>query len=722
MYPGQRCPPWMQYPIKASMMHSNDQLRAGSRLMDGDESDPLGRRLWLSLGFNRRPLLSLIIAAVIPLLLFGSWVAYITATQQREQARQRAVETVNKVAERIASEMDAQLQVVETLASSASLDTPSLQSFYTEAQRVKATHPLWETVELADPSGTQLVNLLRPLGVRLGPTADRESFDEVLQTRQSAVGGVGPVGVISGKRLVAIRAPVIRGGQLIYVITISFIPNAISEILKSTGVPNDWVGAVVDARGNFIARTLAQDTELGRPASPGLREAIQRAPAGFYVAPTLEGVEVETFYRTLPRTGEWSVHLGVPSDVLNAPVSRSVYFLAGGGIASFMLALVLASLMARDIAQRRQTEAERTNLALALSEERGAVAIEAAELGTWRWELDRAEYFGSERCWVLLDLPRGPVPGPEESVPTVRFLETIHLDDRATIQTAAKRCLGDGSTLNSEIRVERRDGSLHWVRITGRALNASGEHQSVIHGVIADIEPEKRAQAERLDLLRRLAEAQENEQRRIARELHDQVGQTVTGLSLGLKALEQKVEAASIQEHVRWLQSLTADIGRDIHRAAADLRPTALDDLGLRESLIAFTSDWGERFGIKVDTHFVGVDEQLPPEIGTVVYRVVQEAFTNILKHARANNVSVVVERRGQRLRIIIEDDGVGFDPDETAGMSAEGSRVNGPPLGLSGARERLTLVNGTLEIESTPGEGTALFIQIPLSHYELRP
>ncbi|MBM1170011.1 PAS domain-containing protein [Microvirga arabica] len=690
--------------------------------MDQNHSNPLRRRLWLSLGFSRRPLLSLMIAAIIPLLLFGSWVAYITATQQREQARRRAFETVNQVAERIAAEMDAQLQVVETLAASASLDTPSLQGFYTEAQRVKATHPLWETVELADPSGTQLVNLLRPLGVRLGPTADRESFDEVLRTRQSAVGGVGPVGPISGKRLVAIRAPVIRQGQLIYIMTISFIPNAISEIFKSAGVPNEWVGAVVDARGNFIARTLAQDTELGRPASPGLREAIQRAPAGFYVAPTLEGVEVETFYRTLPKTGDWSVHLGVPSEVLNTPVSRSVYILASGGFASFLLALVLASLMARDIAQRRQTEVERTELALALSEERGAVAVEAAELGTWRWELGRGKYFGSERCWALLDLPRGPDSNPEESVPTERFLETIHEDDRPTIQTAAQRCLRDGSTLNTEIRVERRDGSLHWIKVTGRALNASGGHQPVIHGVVADIEPEKRAQAERLDLLRRLAEAQENEQRRIARELHDQVGQTVTGLSLGLKALEQNVEATSILEQVRWLQSLTADIGRDIHRAAADLRPTALDDLGLRESLIAFTSDWGERFGIKVDTHFVGVDEQLPPEVGTVVYRVVQEAFTNILKHANANNVSVVVERRGQKLRIIIEDDGVGFNPDEPGGMSAVESRIDGPPLGLSGAKERLTLVNGTLEIESAPGEGTTLFIQIPLSHYELRP
>ncbi|MBD2749916.1 PAS domain-containing protein [Microvirga sp. BT688] len=695
---------------------------AGPRPEEQDHTDPLSRQLRSSLGLSRRPLVSLFIAAIIPLLLFGGWVAYITADQQREQARRRAFETVNQVAERIASEMDAQLQVVETLAASTALDDPSLQRFYTEAQRVKATHPLWETIELTDPSGTQLVNLLRPLGVRLGPTADRESFDEVIKTGQSAIGGIGPVGPISGKRLVAIRAPVVRQGQLIYVITVSFIPNAISEILAGAGVPNDWVGAVVDARGNFIARTLAQETELGRPAAPGLREAIQRAPAGFYVSPTLEGVEVEVVYRTLPKTGGWSVHLGVPSDALNTPVLRSVYILAGGGVASCLLALLLASLMARDIAQRRQTEAERASLALALSEERGAVAIEAAELGTWRWEVGRGKFFGSERCWTILNLPPGDISGPEGCVPVERFLEVIHEEDRDAIQAAAHRCLEDSSTMNVEVRVRRHDGSLNWIRATGRALDASAEGPPEIHGVIADIEPEKRAQAERLNLLRRLAEAQENEQRRIARELHDQIGQTVTGLSLGLKALEHKVDGGGAQEHVRWLQALTSEIGRDIHRAAADLRPTSLDDLGLRQALIAFTSDWGDRFGIKVDIQFVGVDDQLPPEVGTVVYRIVQEAFTNILKHASARNVSVVVERRSQRLRMIIEDDGAGFKPDTPAELAAGGGWRDGPPLGLSGARERLSLVGGTLEIESAPGKGTTLFIQIPLSHHEQKP
>jgi signal transduction histidine kinase len=670
---------------------------------------------------SSRLLLSLLLAAIIPVLLFGGWVAYMFADNQREDARRTAFDTVRHVTERVSSEMAAQLQVAEALAASSSLDEPALAMFYNEAERIKDVRPLWETIELADPSGVQILNLLRPFGTALGPTADRESFEEVIRTKRPTIGGIGPRGAISGKRLVALRAPVIRNGKLRYVLTVSFVPNAISSILRDAGAPLDWVGAVVDARGNIIARTISEDAELGRPASIDLRQAIARAPEGYYMALTLEGLQAETFYRTLPQTGGWSVHFGVPSDVLNAPVSRSVYLLAGGGIVSLMLALILASWIARDMAQRRLDLEERSALALALSEDRGAMAIQAAELGTWRWDPAKRQVSGSERCWKLLDLTGRA--GASGSISSQRFLEAVFAKDREAFEAALKRCADDGVTIDTEFRTMWQDGTMHWVRVTGRMPTvARGEHP-VILGVIADIDPHKRAEAERMHLLRRLSEAQENEQRRIARELHDQVGQTVTGLSLGLKGLERRLAAAdsdgAVQEQVHWLQKLTTELGRDIHRAAADLRPTALDDLGLQEALAATASDWAERFGISIDIQFIGDERRLPPDIETVVYRVVQEALTNILKHASARNVSIVLERRPQRLRLIVEDDGVGFDPENPAAIDEAADRRARPPLGLSGVRERLSLVNGTLTIESGPGEGTTLFIVIPFPQGE---
>ena len=255
------------------------------------------------------------------------------------------------------------------------------------------------------------------------------------------------------------------------------------------------------------------------------------------------------------------------------------------------------------------------------------------------------------------------------------------------------------------------------MRLAGRAPQLHGEAPAgLIYGVVSDIEPRKRAEAERLELLRRLGEAQENEQRRIARELHDQVGQTVTGLSLGLKSLERLVAGSGPEagRHVQWLQGLAGEIGRDIHRAAVDLRPTALDDLGLREALATLLREWSRRHGIRADLEFLGDAARVPAPVETAVYRIVQEALTNVLKHAGAATVSVAVEHRTDAMRVIVEDDGIGFDAEHAARPGGAGAPGK-PRLGLSGIRERLALLDGTLTLETSPGIGTALFVDIPV-------
>lgn len=671
-----------------------------------------------------RLLVSLALAAAIPVLLFSGWVAYVTADQGRSGAQRAAFESTAHVAERVGLDLAAQVQILDVLAASPSLDRPDLERFYEEAQRLKASRPLWETVELSDPSGKQIVNLLRPMGTALGPTADRDSFDEALRLKRAVVGSIGPVGAISGKRLVPLRVPVIRDGQLRYVLTVALATNAVSSILRDAGAPPGWVGVIVDQRGNIIARTAAEASELGRPASQALREAIARAPKGFYIGPTLEGADVETFYRTLPDTGGWSVHFGVPSDVLNAPVSRSFYVLIAGGLVSLSLAAGLAALTARDIAQRRRDEETRMMLALRVSEERGALAVEAAELGTVCWDLARNMVTGSERTRLLLGFPRMSLDGSEAQWTFSAFRAAIHAEDRERLERALHCGLSEDAQLDIEFRSLRQDASVRWLRMSGRAACFhDGELPSMIYGVIADIEPRKRAEAERLDLLRRLSEAQENEQRRIARELHDQVGQTVTGLSLGLKSLETRLgSGASDSEpmnQVRWLQTLAAEIGRDIHRAALDLRPTALDDLGLHKALGAYAEEWSRRHGIGFDLQVLGGEARLPAEIETAAYRIVQEALTNVLKHAEARSVSLVLDRRAEELRVIVEDDGSGFDPGSANGCELSdtvgSNKMERRCLGLSGIRERLALLQGTMVVESAPGSGTTLFAQIPL-------
>jgi signal transduction histidine kinase len=152
---------------------------------------------------------------------------------------------------------------------------------------------------------------------------------------------------------------------------------------------------------------------------------------------------------------------------------------------------------------------------------------------------------------------------------------------------------------------------------------------------------------------------------------------------------------------------LTTQIGRNVHQTAWELRPTSLDDVGLVRALQTYVTDWGERFGIRVDFH-AGDQEssQYPADIETTAYRVVQEALTNVLKHAAASTVSLVLECHEGSLQIIVEDDGKGFDPEKSDSQSR---------LGLAGMRERLSMVGGTLAIDSEPAAGTTLYIRIPL-------
>ncbi|WP_412758515.1 ATP-binding protein [Methylobacterium radiotolerans] len=659
-----------------------------------------------------RTFVALAFAAAIPVLLLSGWVATLMAQQQRDLTRSAAVASATRVAERVASDIAAQVAVLQAEAASASLDRPDLAAFYSEAERLRQAHPLWETVELSDPRGVQVVNLLRTLDKELGPTADRKSFDAVVSTLRPVVGGIGPVGSISGKRLVALRVPVVRDGTLRYVLSVGLATNAVSSILRDAGAPEGWVGTIVDADGNTIARTRAEEEELGHPANAALQAAIRRAPQGFYTASTLEGSNVEVVYRTLKDTGGWSVHFGLPAATLNGPVSRSYLVLGGGSLVSIGLGLALVGLVGRDMAQRRAGEQARFSLALRSSEEQGAVAVEAAELGTLRWDTATGRVTGSARAAQLLGWDASGSRGTESAADAQEILDAIHADDRERLTEALRRSLSAGTPLDVEFRIVTAGGGERWIRMTGRVPQLHKETPAgLIYGVVSNIEPRKRAEAERLGLLRRLGEAQENEQRRIARELHDQVGQTVTGLSLGLKGLERLIAGYAEDEanrQVHWLQSLAGEIGRDIHRAAVDLRPTALDDLGLREALANLLRQWTLRHDIRSDFQVLGESVRLPAAVETAIYRIVQEALTNVLKHARASTVSVSVERRADEVRVIIEDDGVGFDGE------AEPTPAAKPRLGLSGIRERLSLLRGSLTLETSPGSGTTLYVCIP--------
>ncbi len=228
-----------------------------------------------------------------------------------------------------------------------------------------------------------------------------------------------------------------------------------------------------------------------------------------------------------------------------------------------------------------------------------------------------------------------------------------------------------------------------------------------------EITRREQAEADRRELQQRLASAQEDERRRIARELHDQMGQHLTALGLGLKVVKDATpDPSPTRDRLQGLQTLTDRIGREIHLLALELRPTALDDIGLQAALANYAEGWSERSGIEVDFHGIGLDGvRLSALIETALYRVVQEALTNVLKHAAAHRVSVVLQRSPDQVSAVVEDDGQGFDTDSPGAASATERR-----LGVLGMRERMALVGGTLTIESNIGRGTTVIARVPLS------
>ena len=207
------------------------------------------------------------------------------------------------------------------------------------------------------------------------------------------------------------------------------------------------------------------------------------------------------------------------------------------------------------------------------------------------------------------------------------------------------------------------------------------------------------------DSLRRVVAGQELERQRLARELHDETGQALTSILLGLKTVEDAPTLEKVRAGANELRELVVATLHDVRRLAVELRPKALDDFGLVAALERLAQTFSEATGIEVQLEATLGGERLPGEVETTLYRIVQEALTNTIKHAGARKISILLMRRGGAATAVIEDDGRGFDP----------TAVREDGLGLLGMRERVALLEGKLTVESSPDAGTTLVAEVPL-------
>ncbi|HUQ19690.1 MAG TPA: PAS domain-containing protein, partial [Gemmatimonadaceae bacterium] len=220
-----------------------------------------------------------------------------------------------------------------------------------------------------------------------------------------------------------------------------------------------------------------------------------------------------------------------------------------------------------------------------------------------------------------------------------------------------------------------------------------------------------RAEGDRTLLLLRLQSAQEEERAHFSRELHDELGQHLTMLGLGLSELSTTAPTGSeIGRRTDELRAIVNTLGRELHGVAQRLRPKGLDDFGLEAALSSYAQDWSKQTGIALDLHISEESERLPLLIETAAYRVAQEAMTNIAKHSGATRAGITIERRDGSLNLIIDDNGKGF---ESRVVSPSSHAADG--MGLIGIRERIALLEGSVQIETGLGDGVTLYIRIPI-------
>jgi PAS domain S-box-containing protein len=385
------------------------------------------------------------------------------------------------------------------------------------------------------------------------------------------------------------------------------------------------------------------------------------------------------------------------------------------------------------------TERKRTESALRESEERLTLAFDGAQEGVWDWNLETNDVTYSPRWKLMLGYAE------DEIEPHISAWERlVHPDDRPRADRANDAVARGERTYEAEFRLRHKDGRyVHVlsrgfpvrrepggpvVRIVGthfdlterkqaedllrrshdelevRVRERTAELARANDSLRAEMVERERAERARTDLLGRLVFAQEDERRRIAREMHDQFGEQLTALGHRIASLKDAAAGqADLREPIAALAQVAQQLDRDVDHLVWELRPTALDDLGLQAALTNYVQNWSARAGIAAQLHASGLlDDRLDSEAETTLYRIAQEALTNVAKHSRAKNVELILERRADHVLLVVEDDGAGFDP---------GDRTHG--FGLLGMQERASLVGASLEIEAAVGRGTTILVRL---------
>jgi PAS domain S-box-containing protein len=347
------------------------------------------------------------------------------------------------------------------------------------------------------------------------------------------------------------------------------------------------------------------------------------------------------------------------------------------------------------------TDRERTQKQLEKSEARLAQAERIAHLGNWDWNIETNDLAWSDEIYRVFGLT------PQQFGATYNaFLSYVHPEDRAFVEQSVNEALYQGKPYSIDHRIVLPSGLERLVHEEGEVTyDESGKPVRML-GTVLDITQHKRVEEELRALSHRLVRIQEEERRAIARELHDEIGQSLTVLRLMLERIAHspKKGSGSILDEA---QSVIKEVMMRVRKLSLELQPRMLDDLGLLPALLWHFERYSAQTQIHTNFQHSGLQRHLPQEVNTAAYRIVQEALTNVARYAEVNEVTIRAWANNDTLCLQIEDDGRGFDPATLA---------NGSSSGLFGMRERALALGGKLTVESAPGKGTQVTAELPIS------
>jgi PAS domain S-box-containing protein len=357
--------------------------------------------------------------------------------------------------------------------------------------------------------------------------------------------------------------------------------------------------------------------------------------------------------------------------------------------------------ISRDVTAQRRAEGE-----LRESEERFRVATRATREAIWDCDLLKGRVWRSDAFQDLFGYAAADI------TPTLEWwAERVHPDDREQVAFLVPNVVAAGSReLACEYRFRRADGTYARVLDRGFVMVNAAERPVRVIGSMLDVTERHREAELRDHLLRQVISAEEEARRRLARDLHDGLGQTMSALLPRLRLLEDAATPEHVRDQVLALQRVVEAAAQELRLLARGLHPAVLDELGLVAALERCCVDYTQAHGVRAEVFATGPESgRLPPSVETALYRVAQEALSNVARHAAAHSVAVVVQRHPGSVQMIVEDDGRGFDPAAPRPADA------GPRLGLIDMRERAALLGGTFVVESRPGAGTTVCVRVPL-------